>query len=88
MVQQGVKEATRHFFMQTCHVGFRQLSWTYDKRVKAEVNKDSDLLVIPNGMTKRLPPLDIVINRPFKIAFWQLYNQQMTTTKHELMPSG
>jgi hypothetical protein len=54
------------------------------ERVKAKVNKDSDLVVIPGGITKLLHPLDVVINWPFKVAFWQLYNQWMTTTKHEL----
>jgi hypothetical protein len=57
-------------------------------RVKAKVNEDSDLVVIPGGMTKLLQPLDVVINWPFKVAFWWLYNQWMTTTKHELRPSS
>jgi hypothetical protein len=57
------------------------------ERVKAKVNKDSNLVVIPGGMTI-LQPLDVVINWPFKVTFWQLYNQWMTTMKHELRPSG
>jgi hypothetical protein len=57
------------------------------ERVKPKVNKDSDLLVIPGGMTKLLQPSDVVINQPFKVTFWPLYNQWMTTTKHELRPS-
>jgi hypothetical protein len=55
-------------------------------RVKTKVNKDSDFLLIPGGMTKLLQTLDVVINRPFKVAFWWLYNQWVTTTKHELRP--
>jgi hypothetical protein len=55
------------------------------ERVKAKVNEDSDLVVIPGGMTKLLHPLDIIINRPFKVAFRRLYNRWM---KHELRPSG
>jgi hypothetical protein len=39
------------------------------ERVKAKVNKDSDLLVIPGGMTKLLQPLGVVINWPFKVTF-------------------
>jgi hypothetical protein len=54
------------------------------ERVKAKVNEDFDLVVVLDGMTKLLQPLDVVINRPLKVAFWQLYNQLMTTTKHEL----
>jgi hypothetical protein len=32
--------------------------------------------------------LNVVINQPFKVAFWHLYNQWMTTVKHELTPNG
>jgi hypothetical protein len=49
---------------------------------------DSDLVVIPGGMTKLLQPLDVVINWPFKVALQWIYNQWMTTMKHGLMPSG
>jgi hypothetical protein len=38
------------------------------KRVKAEVNA---LVVHPIAMTKILQPLDVVINWPFKVTFWQ-----------------
>jgi hypothetical protein len=58
------------------------------ERVKAKVNEDSNLLVIRGGITKPLQPLDVVINRPFKVAFRRLCNQWMTTTKHELRPNG
>jgi hypothetical protein len=57
------------------------------ERVKAKVNEDSDLLVIPGGMTKLLATVGYWI-LPFKVAFWWLYDQWMTTTKHELRPSG
>jgi hypothetical protein len=51
------------------------------ERIEAEVNGYSDLVVIPGGMTKLLPLLDVVINWPFKVAFQGLYNQGMTTAK-------
>jgi hypothetical protein len=38
------------------------------EKVKAEVTKDSYLLVIPSGITKLLQPLDTVTNFPLKIA--------------------
>jgi hypothetical protein len=43
------------------------------ERVKAKVNEDSNL-VIPEGMTKLLQPVDTVINWPFTVTFWWLYN--------------
>jgi hypothetical protein len=56
--------------------------------VKAEVNNDSDLLIIPGGMTKLLQPLEVANNWPFNVAFRQLYNQWMTTMKHDLTSSS
>jgi hypothetical protein len=32
------------------------------ERMKVKVNKDSDPIVIPSGMTKLLQPLNVVIN--------------------------
>lgn len=32
MVECGVGKVVRCFVMQACHVGFRQLSWTYDRK--------------------------------------------------------
>jgi hypothetical protein len=56
--------------------------------VKAEVNNDSDLLIIPGRMTKLLQPLEVANNWPFNVAFRQLYNQWMTTMKHDLTSSS
>jgi hypothetical protein len=56
------------------------------KGVKAEVNKDSNILVNPRQMIKLLQPLHFTINQSFKVTFQQLYNQWMTTTKHEMNP--
>jgi hypothetical protein len=42
------------------------------EKVKAETDKDSNLPVIPNAITKLLKTLDVVINWPFNIAFWWL----------------
>jgi hypothetical protein len=54
--------------------------WPKAERVKAKANEVSDLLIIPDGMTEVLQPLDVVTNRPFKVAFPWLYNQWITTT--------
>lgn len=49
------------------------------ERVETKVNEDSDLLVIASRMTKVSQHL-AVTDRPFKVDFWRLYNQSMTTT--------
>jgi hypothetical protein len=51
MVKSDVEKAARHFVTQVCHVDFRQLLWTHDRKSKSEVNEDSDLVIIPGGMT-------------------------------------
>jgi hypothetical protein len=43
------------------------------ERVNAEVNKNSD---------------HDVVNWPFKVTFWRLYHQWITTVKHELTLGG
>jgi hypothetical protein len=36
MAERGVEKAVRHFLTKACHVGFRQLSRTYDKKGESE----------------------------------------------------
>jgi hypothetical protein len=56
------------------------------ERVKAKVNISD--LVIRGRIIKLLQTFIVVINQPFKIAFWQLYHQWMATTKYNLRPSS
>jgi hypothetical protein len=56
--------------------------------VKVKVNEDSDIAVIPGGITKVLQPLDDVINWPFYVTFQRLYDHWVTTRKQELTSSG
>jgi hypothetical protein len=55
MVERGVEKVARYFGTHMRPVGFGQRVRTYD-RVKAEVNENSDLVVILGGMTKLLQP--------------------------------
>jgi hypothetical protein len=92
MVERGVGKAAGCFVMQARHVGFGQLSWTYDRKSKAKVDEDSDLVVIPSGMTKVLKPLDVIINQPFKVAFWSALQpvdelRPSSRMKHMLLPT-
>jgi hypothetical protein len=45
------------------------------QQVKEEMRKgNTDVLVIPGGMTSQLQVLDVVVNKPFKDHLRQLYN--------------
>jgi hypothetical protein len=55
--------------MQARNVSYRQLSWVTE-RVKAEVNEDFNLAVIPGGMTKLLQRIfKLSLIRHLKVAF-------------------
>jgi hypothetical protein len=86
MAECSAEKTARCSVMQACHIDFRQLSWTYHKKGASKSYEDSDFVVIPAGMTKLLQPLNVVIHHPFKVTFWQVYNQWITTTKHVLRP--
>lgn len=59
------------------------------EKVKSKIREEkSDLVVIPGGMTKMLQPLDVVVNRPFKIHFTRHYNEWMRTADHRITPTG
>lgn len=49
---------------------------------------DTDLAVIPGGMTGMLQPLDVSVNRPFKCGFRRAYTEWMATTVHQKTPTG
>ena len=57
--------------------------------VKAKVKKtNSELCVIPGGLTKELQPLDIGINRPFKAKLRVAWEHWMTDGEHTLRKTG
>ena len=57
--------------------------------VKAKVKKtNSELCVIPGGLTKELQPLDIGINRPFKAKLRVAWEHWMTDGKHTFTKTG
>jgi hypothetical protein len=82
MIKCDVEKVAGRFIKQVCLLVL-DFCGHMRETVKVAVNMDSDLVVIPGGMTKLLQPLDVVINWPFKVAL-----QWMTTMKHGLMPSG
>jgi hypothetical protein len=59
--------------------------------IKATITDGSintDLVVIPGGMTSQLQVLDVVVNRPFKDHLKQLYSEWLLSGDHALTPAG
>lgn len=46
------------------------------------------LAVIPGGLTGMLQPLDVSVNRPFKVEFRRCYVEWMATANHAKTPTG
>jgi hypothetical protein len=49
---------------------------------------NTDLLVIPGGMTSQLQVLDVAVNKSFKDPLKQLYSEWLLTGDHILTPTG
>ena len=57
--------------------------------VKAKVKKtNSELAIIPGGLTKKLQSLDIGINRPFMVKLRVAWEHWMTDGKHTFTKTG
>lgn len=50
--------------------------------------QNTDLVVIPGGMTSKLQVLDVVVNKPFKDNIRKLYSDWLLNKDHPLTPSG
>ena len=50
--------------------------------------QNTDLVVIPRGMTSKLQVLDVVVNKPFKDNIRKLYSDWLLNKDHPLTPSG
>lgn len=58
-------------------------------QVKKEINNsNTDLVVIPGGMTSQLQVLDVMVNKPFKDHLKQLYTNWLLGGGHALTPTG
>jgi hypothetical protein len=49
---------------------------------------NTDLVVIPSGMTSQLHVLDVVVNKLFKDHLKQLYSEWLLSGDHALTPAG
>ena len=50
--------------------------------------KQTNLAVIPGGLTCKLQPLDVAINKSFKANLRQYYNTWINSEVHALTPAG
>ncbi|KAK8780342.1 hypothetical protein V5799_018318 [Amblyomma americanum] len=48
----------------------------------------TDMAVIPGGLTGVLQPLDVSVNRPFKVEFRMQYSEWMANGNHDETPTG
>ena len=47
-----------------------------------------DVAIIPGGLTNQLQPADVSWNKPFKMAYRELYNEWMATAEKSFTPAG
>ena len=48
----------------------------------------TQIAVIPGGLTSQLQPLDVSINKPFKVLMREEWNTWMAAGNHDLTPTG
>jgi hypothetical protein len=51
-------------------------------------NKNTNVVIIPSGMTSQLQPFDVSINKPFKHLIGKQYDAWLNKDNHTLTPSG
>ena len=57
--------------------------------IKAQLKQDNtDLVIIPGGLTRLLQPLDVSVNKPMKDALRQRWNQWLTSDEHSFTAGG
>ena len=58
------------------------------EEVKKEVKKHSQIAVIPGGLTKKLQPLDLTVNKPFKDHMKKHWDNWMKEGEHQFTKSN
>lgn len=59
-----------------------------DKVKKELQDANTNIIVIPGGLTSILQPLDVCINKPFKDKFRKKYSDWMAFGEHSFTPAG
>ena len=94
-VQTALKNLSKCFTVRVtkfCRL-FVNASWikfdASDLDMKSQVKKtNSELAIIPGGLTKELQPLDIGVNRAFKAKLRAAWEQWMTEGDHTFTKTG
>ncbi|CAG8826345.1 7716_t:CDS:2, partial [Dentiscutata erythropus] len=50
--------------------------------------KNTNIAIIPGGLTSKLQPLDVSINKPFKAKIRHIYDEWMAQEVRQLTESG
>ena len=59
------------------------------EKVKTHVSKlNTDMCLIPGGLTTQLQPADVSWNKPFKTAYRELYNEWMASGRKQYTAAG
>ena len=59
------------------------------EKVKTHVSKfNTDMCLIPGGLTTQLQPADVSWNKPFKTAYRELYNEWMASGRKHYTSAG
>ena len=60
-----------------------------DQNVQSHLNQNgAHIAIIPGGLTSKLQPLDIAVNKPFKQFIRQEWDKWMQSGEHDFTPSG
>ena len=89
MVEKCLAKKTQCFFCQKSLLLLDSCKAHLTAEVKSMIsNSRTNLAVIPGGLTGKLQPLDLTVNRSFKSRLRDKWEQWMLTNIHEYTRSG
>ncbi|GES83272.1 pogo transposable element with KRAB domain [Rhizophagus clarus] len=84
-----LKKTPRELFPQGVYIRVNEKGWCNEEEMLCRFNeKQTNLAVIPGGLTCKLQSLGVAINKSFKANLRQYYNTWMNSEVHTLTPAG